>query len=155
MISPFLRLLSANKTRIIRILPWALAFVFLFANPARATAPPEPQEPPTPAPVVAPVEREYTKQEMVALATQIALKNDLNAEKFIAVIGCESNWNTHAVGDNGTSFGLAQLHHPIRDWGVTREEAQDPGIALRVMAKAWTRGQQSKWTCYNNLYAHN
>ena len=95
----------------------------------------------------------YTKQEMVRIATETALRYGLNVEKFLKVVGCESdNWKQKARGDyrNGvpTSFGLAQFHHPVRDWGMTIEQADDPVYALERMAKAWSQGKQGKWSCY-------
>lgn len=74
------------------------------------------------------------------------------AQDMIRVIGCESQWDTHAKGDfrNGipTSFGLAQLHHPEKDWGLSIEEAFTPKIAIDTMAQAFKRGEQARWSCY-------
>ena len=82
------------------------------------------------------------------MAVRIATEHGLNVPRFLRVIECESGWNVRAVGDNGTSFGLAQLHNVQTDWGMTKEEAFDPETALETMAKAWVRGLESKWTCW-------
>lgn len=82
------------------------------------------------------------------VAIRIATEHKLDVVLFLKVIKCESNWDTHAVGDNGTSFGLAQLHYPKRDWGITKEEAFDSEIALEIMANAWEHGQAQRWSCY-------
>lgn len=86
------------------------------------------------------------------LAVQIANEHNLNVERFLKVIDCESGWNPDAIGDSGTSFGLAQLHQPVRDWGLTIEQAKDPRTALTTMAEAWQRGEASRWTCWRIHY---
>lgn len=91
----------------------------------------------------------HTPQE---LAVAIANKHNLNVGRFLGTIQCESNWDIEAVGDNGTSFGLAQLHHPERDWGITIEQAKIPEVALEIMADAWVKGEQGRWTCWRTLY---
>lgn len=85
-------------------------------------------------------------------AIAIATRHNLNVGHFLAVINCESGWVIDAEGDHNTSFGLAQLHNPVRDWGITIEQANTPEIALEIMAEAWEKGEQSRWSCYNNLY---
>ena len=87
-----------------------------------------------------------------ALAVQIATQYGLSVPRFLATIRCESGWNPKAKGDyrkgKPTSFGLTQLHNPEKDWGLTVEQAEDPVIALEVMAKAWKRNEQWRWSCY-------
>lgn len=86
------------------------------------------------------------------IAIQTAKEHHLNVGRFLAVIECESQWNERARGDykNGqpTSFGLAQLHYPERDWGITIEQAYDPKISLEIMATSWENGDASRWSCY-------
>ncbi len=82
------------------------------------------------------------------IATREAIKHGLMVDRFLKVIECESQWNTKAVGDHGTSYGLAQLHNPVSDWGVTKEEAMDPEVALPIMAEAWGRGEHTRWSCW-------
>lgn len=38
-----------------------------------------------------------------------AQENGLDPDKFEALIECESQWDTDALGDNGTSFGILQF----------------------------------------------
>jgi len=91
-------------------------------------------------------------QDLPTYAESVAEEHELDVNRFLSTIQCESQWNPDAEGDNHTSFGLAQLHNPIEFWGVTPEEAKDPTIALPIMAKAWQRGEQWKWTCYKEKY---
>lgn len=88
------------------------------------------------------------------IAASIATKHGLNVDRFLKTIECESSWNIKAIGDNGTSFGLAQLHHPVRDWNTTIEQANTPEIALEIMATAWGKGEQSRWSCWRTLYSY-
>jgi hypothetical protein len=57
----------------------------------------------------------------------------------IACATAESALNPHAVGDNGTSFGLFQLHEGGELGNLTREQAFDPktnaDVALTVMGR--------------------
>jgi len=67
------------------------------------------------------------------------------------VIRCESEFNPNAVGDNGTSYGLAQIHLPAHP-SVSKEEALDPKFAVGWMVQAFKEGKGSMWTCYRKLY---
>lgn len=100
----------------------------------------------TPSVLTVPVE---TPQDM---AVRIATEHHLSVKRFLKVIDCESKWDTTAVGDHGTSFGLVQLHNVKRDWGLTKEDAFDPETALETMASAWDRNEQSRWSCWNLYY---
>lgn len=95
---------------------------------------------------------ELTITDLKVIAASYATAYNLNTDLFLKTIECESKWNPSAEGDfvNGTptSFGLAQLHNVQRDWGLTKEKAKDPTVALEVMAKAWSRGEMRRWTCY-------
>ncbi len=50
------------------------------------------------------------------------------------VISHESSWNPSAVGDQGTSFGLAQIHLPAHP-DVSKEQADNPTYAIFWTAK--------------------
>lgn len=53
----------------------------------------------------------------------------------------ESGGNTRAVGDNGSSFGLFQLHRGGLLGNMSPQDAQDPVKAARVLAQeAWKQG---------------
>lgn len=90
-----------------------------------------------------------TREEMEAYITR---EYPVYAQDITRVIDCESGWDTHAKGDfrhgEPTSFGLAQLHNPETDWGLSVEEAYNPKIAIDTMAEAFAKGQQERWSCY-------
>lgn len=93
-------------------------------------------------------QKTWTIPEMQELATEKAQAHGLNVAKFLDVINCESGWDPNIIGDHGTSFGLAQLHYPTKDWGIATTTATDPEVALEIMASAWDRGQASRWSCW-------
>ena len=93
-----------------------------------------------------------TKEEMVAYATKTAQEAKINPTEVLGTIECESGWNSLAEGDGNTSFGLAQLHHPESDWGLTREEAKNPRVAIDTLVDAFSRGEQRRWTCWRDKY---
>lgn len=86
-----------------------------------------------------------------AYASTTAKKAGLSPVQLTRVIGCESNWVATSTGDNGTSFGLAQLHYPSRDWGISTSTAFDEKTSIDIMVSAWKRGEQNRWSCYKIL----
>lgn len=78
-----------------------------------------------------------------------------NLEPIItSVIRCESSFNTNALGDNGHSRGLVQIHnvwHPE----VTDAQAYDPEFAIEFLAKAISQGKGYEWTCYRKFSTGN
>ena len=63
----------------------------------------------------------------------------------------ESGWYPKAIGDNGTSFGLVQIHLPAHP-NVTRAEAEDPEFALNFIVDAFLAGDEWMWTCWKVMY---
>lgn len=74
-------------------------------------------------------------------------KYNVSASLMAKVIYCESSNNPNAVGDNGTSFGLSQIHLPAHPH-VTREQALDMHFAIEFMAKAFANDDEWMWSCY-------
>lgn len=67
------------------------------------------------------------------------------------VIMCESGYDSKAVGDGGTSFGLSQIHLPAHP-EITKEQAFNPEFAVEFMAKEMSAGRAWKWTCFKMFY---
>lgn len=84
--------------------------------------------------------------EVKELARKTANKYNLDEDKFLWVVGCESSFNPKAVGDGGKSFGAAQIYLPAHP-EITEEQAKDPHWALDWMAKEWQAKRERKWTC--------
>ena len=59
-----------------------------------------------------------------------------------SVIGVESNFSPTATGDNGTSFGIFQLHEGGQLGGLSAQQAYDPVTNARVALPYLQRGMQ-------------
>lgn len=97
-----------------------------------------------------------TSDDLQVLATNIATEHKLNVDHFKAVINMESGFNVDSLGDyvkgTPTSIGIAQLHYPSRDWGISTSTAHDPITSLEIMAKAWEENQAYRWSAWCLLY---
>ncbi len=92
-----------------------------------------------------------TTDDIIALASTTAMKYGISPEIMEKVIFCESSWKTDAIGDNGESIGLAQIHltdHP----DITKEQAFDPFFSIDWMASEMSKGRSKEWSCYRKLY---
>lgn len=66
------------------------------------------------------------------------------------IIHCESSGNPNAIGDNGQSYGLAQIHLP--SWpDISKEQALDPEFAINFLAEKLSKNQGYLWTCWRML----
>lgn len=76
--------------------------------------------------------------DIINTITRVAQKHGVDPALALAVAWQESKWNTRAIGDNGTSFGLYQLHRGGQLGNRTPEWAYNPennaNQALSVMA---------------------
>lgn len=112
----------------------------LFAQPARAMAPQA---------HISPVDASLSIERAITLA---AAKHGLDAKILTRTIKCESSMNPKAVGDHGTSFGIAQIHlidHPE----ITKEQALDPYFSIEYMAQQFAKGNARLWSCYKKAEA--
>jgi soluble lytic murein transglycosylase-like protein len=85
-----------------------------------------------------------------ALIALSSAKYGLDARIVASVVECESGGNPVAIGDHGTSFGIAQIHliaHP----NITKTQAFDPVFAIDYMAREISLGNGSMWTCYGMI----
>lgn len=75
-----------------------------------------------------------------------AQKWHVEGDYLLKTLECESGLNPNAVGDNGTSFGIAQIHlsaHP----DISKTQALDPEFAVDYAAQQFALGHSSMWTC--------
>lgn len=103
---------------------------------------------------------EIYKDELRAIARAKGLPEARIAEIEVVIGGnrinktCpngESGWNPESVGDNGTSFGLVQIHLPAHP-GITEKQAKDPTFALNFIVDEFIKGNEWKWTCWKAVY---
>lgn len=102
------------------------------------------------APELAYTAPDYSTTTLRAFAEEKALQYGIDQKKFVSTIGCESGFKFDAVGDKGTSIGIAQFRYPGH-WGISTSTALDPYAALDLAAASFKVGLASRWTCYINL----
>jgi soluble lytic murein transglycosylase-like protein len=90
---------------------------------------------------------EYTKEDIITLIGLYAEEYGVDRYVMQQVVHHESSYKTTAVGDNGYSHGLAQIHLPSHPT-ITKEQAQDPHFALTFLAKNLKAGRGRMWTAY-------
>lgn len=128
---------SSNQTKI----NFLLAFLILFApNTAVATSTQIAQ----PALV-------YSTTTSEAIVRAYAAKYAVLGDELYGTLKCESNLRSNAVGDHGTSYGVAQIHLPAHT-DITKSQALDPFWAIDWAAREFSLGHQTMWTCWRNLY---
>lgn len=105
---------------------------------------------PAMADAIAPVAYSTSTAEVIIEA--YAAHYGIPARPLVDTLLCESDFNPDAVGDHGTSFGVAQIHLPAHP-EITKEEALDPFFAIDYAASEFASGHASQWTCYKHLYS--
>ena len=81
---------------------------------------------------------------------KIAIKNNFNADYLIALAFCESSLNPYAVGDNGKSRGLFQIHkgyHPE----ITDEQAFSAEFSTQWVIDKINAGGINQWSCAEKI----
>lgn len=101
----------------------------------------------TNAPIVPKLE---TKEQMKAYVEKRALEEGINPSVPIAVIECESHWDSDAVGDHGHSHGLVQIYNSYHP-EITMNEANDPRFAIDYLLSNLKDGRGHLWSCYRKL----
>lgn len=98
----------------------------------------------------------YTKQQIEEIVNYYATIYDVDADKMINTIKCESQFhnvqsNIVKNGIREDSWGIVQINMYYNPT-VSKEQALDPHFAIEWMAKEFKANHQSKWTCYRNIY---
>jgi hypothetical protein len=84
------------------------------------------------------------------VVAQVAREQGVDPAVAVAMMLVESGGRSTAVGDNGTSFGLFQLHEGgmLTAAGLTKEQAFDPRtnatVALRSFAHEFSKGHATR-----------
>lgn len=79
-----------------------------------------------------------------------AVKVGIDPNTFTKTLQCESEFDPDAVGDHGTSIGIAQIHLPAHP-DVTAQDANDGIWSIDWAAQQFADGRASEWTCYRDL----
>ena len=83
----------------------------------------------------------------VALIKEKADEYNVSATLMTKIIACESGFNENALGDNGQSRGLVQIHKPSHPT-ITDAQAYDAEFAVTFLAEKLSEGDGHLWTCY-------
>lgn len=85
-----------------------------------------------------PIKEPLTTDFITAYIAQTAQAYGINPQAALLLSFKESHWNPKAVGDNGTSYGVWQIHNPVAK-GMTIEQAEDINYstnwAMKTMLK--------------------
>jgi hypothetical protein len=95
-----------------------------------------------------------TRQELITKLYEIATKKGIQAGIVTQIqntIECESRWNPGAIGDNGTSIGLVQIHMPAHP-NISPIQAFDPIFSLEFITDGFRAGKTAQWTCWKCIY---
>lgn len=88
------------------------------------------------------------------LIVQKASEYQVSEALMREIIHCESSGNPNAIGDNGQSFGLVQIHLP--SWpDISEEQALNPDFATTFLAEKLSKGQGYLWTCHRMIMGTN
>jgi len=68
-------------------------------------------------------------------------------ERIIQVIECESSFDNEAIGDNGNSYGLIQIHRPSHP-ELSLETIKNVKWELDYIVSEFKAGHQNQWSCY-------
>lgn len=93
-----------------------------------------------------------TSQGYFDYASSTAVSYGIDPERFTETLQCESNFDPEAIGDKGTSLGIAQIHLPAHP-EVSREKALDGIWSINWAAKQFSAGRAAMWTCWRILEA--
>ena len=96
---------------------------------------------------------EYTKEDIITLIGIYAEKYGVSEYEMKQTVFHESHYDRYDIGDDGNSYGIAQIHLPSHK-GITVEQAQDPHFALDFMAKNFKAGHARMWTGYRLCINH-
>ena len=77
----------------------------------------------------------------------IAHKEDVPAQLAWDIAKCESKFNPLAIGDNGNSYGVFQIHLPSHPY-ITKEQAINPAWNANWAISQMSLGKFSMWSCF-------
>lgn len=93
----------------------------------------------------------YTIENAPVIIEAYAVRYGIPSSSLVATLRCESGFDANAVGDLGTSFGVAQIHLPAHT-DISKDEALNPFFAIDWAASQFALGKASMWSCYKNIY---
>jgi hypothetical protein len=95
---------------------------------------------------------EYTASTSELIVDAYAAHEGIPAQELYDTLDCESGMRANAIGDQGTSYGVAQIHLASHS-GITKAQALDPFFAIGWAAHQFKLGHQREWTCWRDIHA--
>lgn len=97
-----------------------------------------------------PITEISTPEQVKAYIIDIAEQKGLPIKLVTDIANCESRFNKDSVGDNGTSFGVFQIHLPAHP-DITKEQALDPKWSTEWSLNLMKQGGYKHWSCYRKV----
>lgn len=86
----------------------------------------------------------------IGLISHYSALYGVSSSTVYKVLECESKLSASAVGDHGTSFGIAQIHLPAHP-EISKIEALDPYFSIEWTARQMSTGHGNMWSCFRNM----
>lgn len=93
----------------------------------------------------------YTIENAPVIIQAYAAHYGIPAQPLLDTLECESGYDPAAMGDHGTSLGVAQIHLPAHP-DITKEEALNPFFAIDYAAQQFAAGHQMLWSCFKKTH---
>jgi hypothetical protein len=95
----------------------------------------------------------YTTSTAEDIVRAYAIHYGVSGDALWKTIRCEDpTLDPGAVGDHGLARGVAQIRSDY--WpNITNAQAFDPLFSIDFMARQFTKGNASYWSCYRSLKA--
>lgn len=125
-----------------------LAFIFVFMAMSQITHVTAEAPKPEILESVADLQKsEYSNEDIITLIGFYSEKYNVDSRVMQQVVYHESRYDEHAIGDNGKSHGLSQIHLPSHP-NVSEDDAYNPHFALKFLANKLSEGKGRLWTGY-------
>lgn len=111
-------------------------------------------------------ERKLEEYSIKELITFFADKYNVSETKMSKTMYCETQYRNIqsqllykfsdpkrgiVKGTQELSFGVSQIHLPDHPH-ITKAQALDPVFSTEFMAEEFSKGRQTKWSCYKSIY---
>jgi hypothetical protein len=120
-------------------------------SPIIASAESKNADPPNPLPThqsLSSIKTVLSTNDVRAIVLSEARKAGVNPRLALWIASKESQFNPDAVGDNGTSYGIFQIHLPAHP-DITIASATDPQFATSWAMRQILAGKVSMWSTFS------
>ena len=96
----------------------------------------------------------YSVDYLKRFAGEVAIKYGLNGTEYkqmMAVLSCESSWDSSVWSKGKMSYGIAQFTKDTFKENCTGDY-YNPLDQLECVGKMWSEKMYHRWDCFNNLF---